>query len=322
MRATNLNNLFAVSLLIFAIEYLAIPAWASVDITAAVDAEDDCLLIISFDATSEPNLIRSISLNIQADNDANITEVLLLNAEYNIHPGTIVIDTSGNVTDQGTPVAPQSDLPSDTLAGLDSNGVTIEMASLYAPVGPASPNAPSPSGDLVSVRVDNNCTLTITANVSRAGSSGVVMESPDEVVTINLPAPVALTGCGCPCVCLKDTHFGFNAWMNWDMPECWCYRKQCRGDINGSSFLGKPVSLADLTTFKLAFGQIDAVLATVTDGICADLNHSAFLGKRVTLSDLNTFKTYFGIAEASVPCCDADQDCVLDAGDIYNYWTN
>ncbi|MHC4641403.1 MAG: hypothetical protein ACYS32_07140, partial [Planctomycetota bacterium] len=87
-------------------------------------------------------------------------------------------------------------------------------------------------------------------------------------------------------------------------------------------FLGKPVSLADLTTFKLAFNQIDTVVAGITDGICADLNHAAFLGKRVTLADLNTFKAYFNLPLASVPCCDADQDCVLDSGDIYNFWTN
>jgi hypothetical protein len=111
------------------------PAWADVDITAALDATDasECTVIISFDARSEPNLPRAFSLDIQADNDANITDVTLLSADYVIHPGTIAINTSGVVTDYGSPVAPQSDLPSDTKPGLDSNGVTIEMGSLYAP---------------------------------------------------------------------------------------------------------------------------------------------------------------------------------------------
>lgn len=298
------------------------PAWSAVDITVTVDPEvDKCLAVIGYDARTEPNLPRAFALNIQADNDANIVSVALLSADYDIHPGTIVIDTQGEVTDYGSPVAPESDLPSDTLPGLDSNGVTIEMASLYAPVG--SPvNAPDPCGLLVSVTVDKECTLTITANVSRAGSSGVVMESPDEVVTVNLPAPILMEGCGVEEECLKNTAAEYGDWVNWQSPDCWCYKKQCRGDINGSSFLGKPVSLADLTTFKLAFNQPDSVVEGIADGICADLNHKAFLGKRVTLADLTIFKANFNVPEASVPCCDDNQDCVLEATDIYNFWTN
>jgi hypothetical protein len=230
------------------------PAWAAVDITAAVDDANDCVAIISFNATGEPNLVRAFALDIQTDNDAKIVGVTLLSADYVIHPGTIVIDTAGTVTDYGSPVAPESDLPSDTLPGLDSNGVTIEMASLYAPVGPGSPNAPAPSGDLIAVQVDNACTLSISANVSRAGSSGVVMESPDELVTVNMPAPLALSDCGYEPECLSTNDPSYDAWKNtWGMPDCWCYKKQCRGDINGSSFFGKLVLLADLTTFKLAF---------------------------------------------------------------------
>ena len=297
---------------------LTAPAWADVNITSAVD---ECGAIIAFDASGEPNLVRAFALNISVDNDANIIGVELLSGDYVIHPGTIVIDTSGTVQDYGTPVAPESDLPSDTLAGIGTGGVTIEMASLYAPVGPASPNAPAPSGQLVKVTVSGDCTLTVSANVSRAGSTGVVMESPDEVVTVNLPAGLPII-CA-PDECLKDTDPGYDAWKNtWGSPDCWCFKKQCKGDINGASFLGKPVTLADLNTFKLAFNQIDSVVAGIAGGICCDLNHTAFLGKRVTLADLNTFKLYFNVLEASVPCCDADGDCVLDSGDNYNFWTN
>lgn len=301
----------------------AAPVFADVDITVVQDGDNDCVAIISFDATSEPNLVRAFSLDIQADNDANIVDVTLLSDDYIIHPGTIVIDTEGTVQDYGSPVAPQSDLPSDTKPGLDSNGVTIEMGSLYAPVGIPTPNTPAPSGPLVSVTVDKECTLTITANVSRAGPSGLVMESPDEVVTVNLPAPLFMAGCNVVDTCIKLTAPEFNAWVSWNQPDCWCYKKQCRGDINGALFLGKPVTLADLNTFKLAFNQIDSVVAGITGGICCDLNHAPFLGKRVTLADLNIFKTYFNVVDASVPCCDANQDCIIDAGDtVYNFWTN
>lgn len=295
------------------------PAWADVNITSA-KVDDECAAIIAFDASGEPNLVRAFALNISVDNDANIIGVELLSGDYVIHPGTIVIDTSGTVQDYGTPVAPESDLPSDTLAGIGTGGVTIEMASLYAPVGPASPNAPAPSGQLVKVTVSGSCTLTVSANVSRAGSTGVVMESPDEVVTVNLPAALPID-----CAddeCLKDTAPERADWDSWEQPPCWCFKKQCRGDINGSSFLGKPITLSDLNVFKAAFNQGDEVVRGIDGGICADLNHAAFLGKRVTLSDLNVFKANFNIAEASVLCCDDNQDCVLEATDKYNFWTN
>jgi hypothetical protein len=137
------------------------------------------------------------------------------------------------------------------------------------------------------------------------------MESPDEAVTVNLPAALPIT-CAPP-ECLMNTAPEYVVWEAWGKPDCWCYRKQCNGDINGTSFLGKPVTTADLNTFKAAFNVTDTVLATVTDGICADLNHGSFLGKRVTTADLNTFKQYFNVADSLVPECD---------GTYINEWKN
>ncbi|MHC4642535.1 MAG: DUF7901 domain-containing protein [Planctomycetota bacterium] len=117
--------------------------------------------------------------------------------------------------------------------------------------------------------------------------------------------------------CLNRHAVGYNDWLAWGSPDCWCYQKQCRGDINGKLFLGKPVTLADLNTFKLAFNQPDPNVMAITDGICADLNHRPFLGKRVTLADLTIFKTYFNVIDALVPKC----DLVPIYSGPYNYWT-
>ena len=255
-------------LFVFVALLFAAPAWADVNITAAVDTGNACRVIISFDATGEPNLVRAFALNIQS-NDANIVDVELLSADYVIHPGTIVIDTQGEVTDYGSPVAPESDLPSDTLAGLGSTGVTIEMASLYAPVGPGSPNAPAPSGQLIAVTVADDCTLTITANVSRAGSTGVVMESPDEVVTVNLPAPIVVTGCG--------------------GPVCWTFAGQPCGDTDGSG----AVNFADLVKLKASW------LKSAPDPLynpCADFTRDG----SVNFADLVKLKAYW--LKAVPPC--------------------
>jgi hypothetical protein len=114
--------------------------------------------------------------------------------------------------------------------------------------------------------------------------------------------------------CLANTDPGYTAWSTtWGKPNCWCYKKQCRGDLNGTSAFGKPVSSTDLDLFKLAYNKSDAELALVTNGICADLNHTSAFGKRVSSTDLDTFKLYYNLAEASVPEC---------ASTNINFWTN
>ena len=292
---------FALVVLMF-----AAPAWADVDVTAEVgECEANTVVTISFDAGTEPNLVRAFGLNIQCDNDANILEVTGINPDYYIYPGTIQINVDGEVTYQGTIAAEYGDLPSDTLPGPpDGNGVTIECASLYAPVGPGSPNAPDDFGPLLTFSVDKTCNVTITANVSRAGATGVVMEDPDEVVTVNLPATFLVEVCA-DVECMKLSNPAHADWEAWEKPLCWCYAKQCRGDINGKLFFGKTVTSADLAIFKNAFNKNDTDLALVTNGICADLNMASFFGKRVTSADLNIFKTYFNLVDAEVPECDS-----------------
>jgi len=291
----------------------AAPAWARVDISVAQVADTN-EIIISFDAGTEINLVRAFAFDIQLNNDANILEVTGLSADYYIYPGTIQIDAFGNVIDYGTVLAEYSDLPSGTLSGLDSNGVTIEMASLYAPVGPDSPNAPAKSGDLVSIKVSKDTCLTIGASVPRANSSGVVMEDPNEIVEVNFPALFCVlvsTQTDCEPWWRTLNCFGGirpwragerESWVQWNKPDCWCYHRQCYGDINGTSFFGKPVTISDLNIFKCAFNRADDYIRQYCpNGICADLNHAAFFGKRVTITDLNTFKQYFNLPESQVP---------------------
>jgi len=117
--------------------------------------------------------------------------------------------------------------------------------------------------------------------------------------------------------CLNKNAVGYPDWVAWGKPDCWCYRKQCRGDINGALFLGKPVTGADLIIFKAAFNKNNVDLALVPDGICADLNHAPFLGKRVTGADLIILKAYFNKADAVVPVC--DQPPIITGP--YNFWT-
>jgi hypothetical protein len=276
----------------------AAPAWASVNITLS-HVQDTNLVTIGF-TSDEVNLIRAFAFDIQLDNDANIVAVTGLSADYWVYPGTIQINAQGNVTSYGSIVAPYSDLPSDTLEGPpDSNGVTIEMASLYAPVGPGSPNAPVQSGDLVSIIIDKDTCLTISANVARTGGSGVVMENPDEIVEVTFPGlfcfgPHPCLGCYCGQV-------DYDQWWLLGAPACWCYLRQCHGDaddlMGGSSKTGfyavGPTDLNILIAGWLVkepgFGP---GIASIPNGICADFAHdqggSAKTGfYRVGPTDLN-----------------------------------
>jgi len=123
--------------------------------------------------------------------------------------------------------------------------------------------------------------------------------------------------------CLKSTDPGYYiTWILTGRPNCWCFKKQCRGDGNGSSFGNKPVTSADLTTYKAGYNKHISLLRTtnVVDsagvpGVCADYNHSQFGAKPVTSADLTIYKTYYNKANTPgvVPDCNSTH---------INFWTN
>lgn len=122
--------------------------------------------------------------------------------------------------------------------------------------------------------------------------------------------------------CLKNTAAEYADWVAWGKPECWCYHRNCRGDMQGTQTGPFWVSALDLYVLKSGFNKQDAQLAAVPNGICCDFNHTKTGPFRVQILDLNILKTYFCKVTAQVPCCDNNQDCVLDATDKYNFWTN
>jgi hypothetical protein len=247
----------------------AAPAWAQVSLTCA-QVGDTNEVVISFDARGEPNLIRAFGLNIQLDNDANILSVGNINPDYYIFPGTIQINTSTTppTIDYGTPVGEVSDSP-DTLPGLDSNGVTLEMGSLYAPTGPGSPNAPDPCGPLLSIYLSKSCCISISGNVARAGSKGVVMEDPAEDPTVNAT--------GCCAVIVTDPLIG----------TCWSLVNECGGQNQGDATCDGSVNLADLMALKGAWG---ASAPWTAPKCCADFNQDG----SVNLGDLMILKAGWG----------------------------
>jgi hypothetical protein len=117
--------------------------------------------------------------------------------------------------------------------------------------------------------------------------------------------------------CLSKNAVGYTGWTAWGKPDCWCYRRQCRGDIDGIKTGPFWVAIPDLNIFRSAFNQFDTALATIPNGICADLDHIKTGPFRVAIPDLNIFRAYFNQMELFVPIC--DQPLIYTGP--YNFWT-
>jgi hypothetical protein len=292
--------------LMLAVLLVASTAYAADVTVSCAQVADTNEVIVSYVASAEANIPRAFALDIQLDNDETILSVTPLDPNYWVYPGTYP---------GGEPIGDPCD-SSDTLPGIDTNGVTIEMASLHSPPEVSSPNAPEQLNDLLSITVSGTCNMSIAGNAARG--KVVLYDATNE----DDGRDIVYTGCTINIVtdCLIGGNAGsaeFSDWETWGKPDCWCYQRQCRGDINGSKLGPYWVQAADLATFKAAYFKTNAVLATVPNGICADLNHKPLGPYRVQAADLTIFKTYYFKAEALVPPCDA---APVITGP-YNFWT-
>jgi hypothetical protein len=290
---------FAVAILL-----LASPAWA-LDIWCVNDTN---LVTVKYDGARGDPCTRAFALDIRLDGDGTISDVQCLSASFGfqIYPGSIDIDSLGNVDDWGSCKCGGS-YPG-TLD--DVNAMTIEAGSLYEE---GVDEDPCDAGDLVSFIVSGTglVNVTLSENTIRGG---VVDEDAGEVTpsitdcNVNLPYPT----------CLSSDAPEFADWEAWGSPDCWCYPRQCRGDIDGLRIMMKWVQAADLAKFREAFLKSDVDLAAVVDGICADLDHARIMMKRVQANDLAEFRKYFLKSDVDVPVC--DQAPVINGP--WNFWTS
>jgi hypothetical protein len=248
--------------IIFAMAVLAmtVPAYATVTITCA-ETDGNCVMVSFVNDDAEMN-VRAFALDIQLDTaDACVCDVNCVNADYTIYPGSIVIDEDGVVTDDGTCLC--DDSYPQTLPGLDSNGVTIEMGSLYEMgVDPE----PAQSGDLVEICLCGcgPVNVSISENAIRGG---VVMEDPDVSPT------VVITGCSLDLgICVE--------------PTCWDNINQCGGQDDGDGTCDGSVLFDDLAQLKASFFKNKG---DVGYNCCADYDQS----EQVNFADLAILKANF-----------------------------
>jgi hypothetical protein len=237
---------------------------------------------------------------------------------YPIFMGSIQFAADPNlVSSFGDPVAPNTD--PDALGGLGTSGITVEMGSLY----PEGGTAPAASGLLFKMTVSGGSNLTIAANMTRGGC----------VLEDGSPANVVSSGCElAEPDCMAPGGPGYADWVTLGKPDCWCYQKQCHGDINGANFGPFAVAANDFDALKAAISK-----PTLLPGQeCADLNHAKFGPFRVAADDFAELKLWISKPAASVPPC-SGPTCVGFQGNAgaplpcdsaalpnseFNFWTN
>ena len=305
------------TIFVLAVLVLAVPVLAD---TVSIEITDEGGGIARIDyAAPDSNLVRAFALNVTVDTNIITACTPYLKGECNsvkqgfgIFPGTIDINAvTGIVEGFGTPVADPCD--PDLPGQLGTSSIVLEMGSLYSPTTGGSPNAPGSSGTLCWLEVAGDCNMSATVEGSLRG--GIVMEDAGVTVDANL---TQATGVLITTDCLKSSDPGYTAWADYGKPDCWCYRYQCKGDVDGTHEWGIWISSDDLDILKTAFNVYgDTALKLIPNGICADIDHLDEWGIRVSSDDLDILKIYFNQYWGDTPA--PSYDCPTTH---INFWKN
>jgi hypothetical protein len=279
---------------------LAAPASAAVNITCDQPVSDEPNLVISYECTGG-EVLRCIGLDIQLDNDETITAVECLSDDYYVNPGSFTYD--GVTPDFGSCVC-DSDEP-DTLPGIDTNGITIALCSLYADDDPDHNTPPPASNGLVKITVSGECCVNITENGQRGG----VLDEDNVDIDPNIES--STTCCVTGLNCFPSGYTTFGDWLAYGSPDCWCAPPegagyQCDGDADGLEqgvFVKYRVYTDDLGIIVANWmKQMSDYPATLDP--CADIDHKeqgVFVKYRVYTNDLGIVVTNWMKQSSDLP---------------------
>jgi hypothetical protein len=322
-------------ILVLAILIVAAPAFAPPDVNLVKVGNK---VEIRYTGADVNTLLRGIALRIEVGAPGDVCGILnykigesnsITGRGYGIYPAKIVIPADFNDANiaWGDPLADQND-PGAVDQILPSQNFILEFGSLYAPVADKNQAPKYPDGNLctLDVRCNGITNFNIKMTDEDVYRGGVVLENG---TTIDVNKTLLYTGCAQE-KCFNDNnmtdHNEYNTWVAWKEPNCWCFRRQCRGDADGVKQGLYWVASNDLNILKAAMTKTDTILKGKTNGICADFDHKKQGLYRVASNDLNILKAYMTKTETRVPCCDMNSpptsppDCVLIPADKWNFW--
>jgi hypothetical protein len=285
---------------------LATPAWASISITvtdigdgkAAIDySGTELARAFALDVTLDAGTIDAIS-DFAVGDDNNGYGIFPANFSRNITVDAVTGEVSDWAVEGYTPVADPND--PGALGGLGTNGITIEMGSLY------ETEAPALDGRLCVITCSEPCKVTVTTNAIRGN---VVLEDASEA-TVDLSGATDVQIGGA----ISYTGPQPDEWQAVGKPDCWIAginARQCKGDADGTSqgLQSYWVSTKDLDVLIAAwnktFAEIDGQMAGGVPLICADFDHlSQGLQKyRVSTNDLDILIANWQAADGPAPDC-------------------
>jgi hypothetical protein len=288
---------FAILMVVF-----TAPTWASIaNISITATDLGGGLVAIDYNGV---DLARAFALDIKVDKGVitGIHDYAIGddNFGYGIFPANfsryITVLETGEVESWNdpnyTPVADVND--PGALGGIDTNGITIEMASLY------DVNAPLLSGRLCTVTVSESCLLSVTTNVIRGN---VVLEDANNAI-------VDLTGATDVAITVGAAYSGANPeqWVAVGKPLCWMSSvnpRQCHGDADGLA-QGKQNYWVSTDDLEILIEAWNKPLESLTGNqICADFDHLP-QGKqnfRVSTNDLDILVANWNQANSPAADC-------------------
>ncbi len=266
---------------------LATSAWAT-EVAITCTDEGGGVVRIDYAVTGSPKA-RAFALDIKVDkgtidkiSNFKIGESITDNKGYGIFPANFgryitVNPETGEVStwdvNNYTPVADAND--SGALGGLGTNGITIEMGSIYFPTDDSSPNAPNNTGTLCKIKVSESANVSISENAIRGG---IVLTDPlirptVQITGCSVSVNQAQSNISSSSSSFPSTFSTYNDWVALGKPACWHSKYQCDGDADGQTS-GSPKNYriynADLT---LIVNNWKKKINNPTLNPCADIDH-------------------------------------------------
>ena len=287
---------------------LAVPAAYAADVTlSCAQVGDTNEVTVSYTASADANKPRAFGLDIELNNGETITSLTLLDPNYWVYPGTIDINASGVIVYDGNGIGQQDDAAyPDTLYGLDSNGITIEIGSLHSPPEYDSPNAPDLSSAILKFTVSGDCDVAISGNAARGNV--VLYDATAADVDYGSGCTVSIAATSCRDLLTTTEQALFDRYSaNGKDPNAWCWQYQCYGDASNAEetiFLSGTFRIyqQDLGILVTSYGKTPETGADPR----ADFNHAEetiFLSGTFSVyqQDLGILVTSYGDTTGEMP---------------------